>query len=295
MAALRFVSPFLPRAATTPLSLALSRRYLSSQKPKLAAVTRRRRRLPFLDFDQETSAEQAVNNILYNTPESSPSAVKRHTLNCLVSNEPGVLSRISGILAARGFNIDSLVVAKTEVADLSRMTIVINGNHSDVDQARSQLEDLVPVWAVLDYTYTKVVERELLLVKVWTLPQHLLVEHQSDLDADEAISEESPEPLSPLLTSHLHRASINELASLFSARIVDVAHDAVVVELCAKPDRIDAFLKLLKPYGIVEVARSGTMAMPRAPVEGVNAQSSQKSIDEESHGGAVDATMLPPG
>lgn len=73
-------------------------------------------------------------------------------MNCLVQNEVGVLSRVSGILAARGFNIDSLVVCKTEVEDLSRMTIVLNGQDGIVEQARRQLEDLVPVWAVLDYT-----------------------------------------------------------------------------------------------------------------------------------------------
>src|SRR5204862_7195516 len=90
----------------------------------------------------------------------------RHILNFLVQNEPGVLSRISGILAGRGFNIDSLVVCSTEVADLSRMNIVLRGQDGVVEQARRQLEDLVPVWVVLDYSQTKIVERELLLAKV---------------------------------------------------------------------------------------------------------------------------------
>ncbi|KAG1437395.1 hypothetical protein G6F56_013130 [Rhizopus delemar] len=79
----------------------------------------------------------------------------RHILNCLVQNEPGVLSRVSGIIAGRGFNIESLVVAKTEVPDLSRMTIIFDGQNVQIEQARRQLEDLVPVWAVLDYTKTK--------------------------------------------------------------------------------------------------------------------------------------------
>jgi acetolactate synthase small subunit len=130
---------------------------------------------PLPKIDTPTpSAEEAVTNILYNTPAPSPSPPKRHILNCLVQNEPGVLSRVSGILAARGFNIDSLVVASTEVADLSRMTIVLRGHDDVIEQARRQLEDLVPVWAVLDYTNTKIVERELLLVKVSILgPEHL--------------------------------------------------------------------------------------------------------------------------
>lgn len=90
------------------------------------------------------SAEEAVSNILYNTPpQGRYQANQRHILNCLVQNEPGVLSRVSGILAGRGFNIDSLVVAKTEVADLSRMTIVLKGESGTVEQARRQLEDLV--------------------------------------------------------------------------------------------------------------------------------------------------------
>lgn len=90
------------------------------------------------------SAEEAVSNILYNTPPSGQGRTKqRHIFNCLVQNEPGVLSRVSGILAGRGFNIDSLVVAKTEVADLSRMTIVLKGESTTIEQARRQLEDLV--------------------------------------------------------------------------------------------------------------------------------------------------------
>ena len=93
------------------------------------------------------SAEEAVSNILYNTPPIGLARTKqRHIFNCLVQNEPGVLSRVSGILAGRGFNIDSLVVAKTEVADLSRMTIVLRGESNTIEQARRQLEDLVSLY-----------------------------------------------------------------------------------------------------------------------------------------------------
>jgi acetolactate synthase-1/3 small subunit len=121
-----------------------------------------------------TNAEEAVTNILYNTPKPSESRAKRHVLNCLVQNEPGVLSRLSGVLAGRNFNIESLVVANTEVPDLSRMTVVFNGKNVQIEQARRQLEDLVPVWAVLDYTHTKLIERELLLLKLSILgPEHL--------------------------------------------------------------------------------------------------------------------------
>lgn len=115
-----------------------------------------------------------------------------------MQNEPGVLSRISGILAARGFNIDSLVVCNTEVEDLSRMNIVLRGQDAVVEQARRQLEDLVPVWVVLDYTDSKIVERELLLAKVSILgPEHfheLIAHHKGDLlDAEEKAETENPE------------------------------------------------------------------------------------------------------
>ncbi|KAG8831581.1 hypothetical protein FRC17_002897 [Serendipita sp. 399] len=130
--------------------------------------------LPKSDHPRLRSAEEAVTNILYNTPPPSTEPFKKHILNCLVQNEPGVLSRVSGILAARGFNIDSLVVCKTEISDLSRMCIVLSGQEGVVEQARRQLEDLVPVWAVLDYTETRTIDRELLLVKVSILgPEYL--------------------------------------------------------------------------------------------------------------------------
>jgi len=130
--------------------------------------------LPATDLPRSRSAEEAVTNILYNTPPPSLQPFKKHILNCLVQNEPGVLSRVSGILAGRGFNIDSLVVCRTEIRDLSRMCIVLSGQDGVVEQARRQLEDLVPVWAVLDYTETRVISRELLLAKVSILgPEYL--------------------------------------------------------------------------------------------------------------------------
>lgn len=90
-----------------------------------------------------------MTNILYSTPAPPSEPEQRHVLNCLVQNEPGVLSRISGILAARGFNIDSLVVASTEVQDLSRMTIAFRGQSAVIEQARRQLEDLVCIATLL--------------------------------------------------------------------------------------------------------------------------------------------------
>jgi acetolactate synthase-1/3 small subunit len=122
-------------------------RFLATQSSATSAISFkkhiRQRRYGPVPVLPEPSVEDAVSNILYNTPAPSTAPETRHILNCLVQNEPGVLSRVSGILAARGFNIESLVVANTEVQDLSRMTIVFNGRNVQIEQARRQLEDLV--------------------------------------------------------------------------------------------------------------------------------------------------------
>ncbi|KAF9917413.1 hypothetical protein BX616_001082 [Lobosporangium transversale] len=243
------------------------------------------------------NAEEAVSSILYNTPPSGKDNTKqRHIFNCLVQNEPGVLSRVSGILAGRGFNIDSLVVAKTEVADLSRMTIVLRGESSTIEQARRQLEDLVPVWAVLDYTGFKVIQRELLLIKVSILgPEHVRAQMNSRSPNWQLLQEEAEEDMTPsdaLRQTHAHLKSLKELTDLFQGNIVDVSSDCVVIELSAKPDRIDSFVKLVKPFGILEAARSGMMAMPRSPIYD---RHSEENDQPEEEGSGVDASLLPPG
>ncbi|KAF9430951.1 Bifunctional acetohydroxyacid reductoisomerase [Podila epigama] len=245
------------------------------------------------------SAEEAVSNILYNTPPGGRNLVKqqRHIFNCLVQNEPGVLSRVSGILAGRGFNIDSLVVAKTEVADLSRMTIVLKGESNTIEQARRQLEDLVPVWAVLDYTGFKVIQRELLLIKVSILgPEHVRAQMKSRSPSWQMVQDDSEEEMSPsnaLRQTYGHLKSLTELAKLFQGKVVDVSGDCAVIELSAKPDRIDSFIKLVKPFGILEAARSGMMAMPRSPIYDRHDHEEEEEAQDEGSG--VDATMLPPG
>ncbi|KAF9353646.1 hypothetical protein BGX26_008598 [Mortierella sp. AD094] len=243
------------------------------------------------------SAEEAVSNILYNLPPGiSDQAKQRHVFNCLVQNEPGVLSRVSGILAGRGFNIDSLVVAKTEVTDLSRMTIVLRGDKSTVEQARRQLEDLVPVWAVLDYTNSKLIQRELLLVKVSILgPEHVRAQMKARSPDWQLLQDEAEVEMSPseaLRQTHAHVKSITELANLFQGQVVDVSSDCAVVELSAKPDRINAFIKLIKPFGILEAARSGMMAMPRSVIFD---QYEDIDKDTQEEGSGVDASLLPPG
>ncbi|KAI0301074.1 acetolactate synthase [Multifurca ochricompacta] len=248
--------------------------------------------LPKMDLPRSRSAEEAVTNILYNTPPPSLQPYKKHVLNCLVQNEPGVLSRVSGILAGRGFNIDSLVVCRTEIRDLSRMCIVISGQDGVVEQARRQLEDLVPVWAVLDYTETRTISRELLLVKVSILGSEYLEDQltggpsheprashrahaeQTKLEREMTLArhfEESTRPSpSPHLTSsssealrlrHQHLQSLHVLASQFGARIVDVSDNSVILEMSGKTSRVEAFLGLVKPFGIIESARTGASCL----------------------------------
>lgn len=185
---------------------------------------------------------------------------KRHILNCLVQNEPGVLSRLSGILAARGFNIDSLVVCNTEVEDLSRMTIVLTGQDGVVEQARRQLEDLVPVWAVLDYSNAALVQRELLLAKINILgPEYfeeLLAHHREitagDFEYDAAVEaeqqqqqgaafslEESAKDFHPsklaaseaLRHKHEHLKTITYFTHQFGGKVLDISTVSCIVEL----------------------------------------------------------------
>ncbi|KAI9731777.1 MAG: hypothetical protein M1834_004566 [Cirrosporium novae-zelandiae] len=270
------------------------------------------------------SAPAAVSSILYETPLPSSAPPKRHILNCLVQNEPGVLSRVSGILAARGFNIDSLVVCNTEVEDLSRMTIVLSGQDGVVEQARRQLEDLVPVWAVLDYTAAPLVQRELLLAKVSILgPEYFeeLLRHHREIVADperpmaelpsaetivlgtEQVPSEQystavqqkdyhPSHLAPseaLRQKHEHLEAITHLTHQFGGKVLDISTNNCIVEVSAKPTRIDSFMKLLAPFGVLESSRTGLMALPRSPLYGPYEEA------EKEAGDLVDASTLPPG
>ncbi|KAI7427056.1 Acetolactate synthase small subunit [Hortaea werneckii] len=280
------------------------------------ALHRRISPLPPAPTTSNVSPAAAVSSILYETPLPSQTPPKRHILNCLVQNEPGVLSRVSGILAARGFNIDSLVVCSTEVQDLSRMTIVLQGQDGVVEQARRQLEDLVPVWAVLDYTNAPLVQRELLLAKVSILgPEYfeeLLAHHREMTDVESA---QPPEDLNPeqlaefreeqhaqlqrdfhpsnlapseaLRMKHKHLETITFLTHQFKGKVLDVSTNNCIVELSAKPTRIDSFMKLIAPFGILESARTGLMALPRSPLQ-------SDAIEEKEAEDVVDTASLPP-
>jgi len=202
--------------------------------------------------------------------------VMRHVIAALVTNEPGVLAQVAGMFAARGFNIDSLVVGRTENDELSRMTIVVNGNSQVIDQVRKQLQKLVPVVKVVDYKDVAYVERDLMLVQVATS------------------SAGGPDQTA------VRRSQIIELTNLFRARIVDVSGEGLMIELSGTEDKIEAFISLVEPYGVVELARTGVIAMPRGNADGAPAQSSQTARPRGSRrpkkkGPAVDPKDLPPG
>ncbi|KAG5940494.1 acetolactate synthase, regulatory subunit [Claviceps monticola] len=297
-----------------------TRRQLSSRSSSTSAIAYKALRnrtapLPVNNQPPAWSAQAAVSNILYETPTPSMAPPKRHILNCLVQNEPGVLSRLSGILAARGFNIDSLVVCNTEVEDLSRMTIVLTGQDGVVEQARRQLEDLVPVWAVLDYSNAALVQRELLLAKINTLgPEYFeeLLAHHREITAGEYDGEHAPEGAAEQAQSleetsvdfhpsklaasealrhkHEHLKTITYFAHQFGGKVLDISTISCIVEISAKPSRIDSFLKLIAPFGILESARTGLMALPRSPLRGPIEEPIHKDAEE-----VVDASQLPPG
>lgn len=240
-------------SCTTPQSRA---QHTTSSTSALAykALHRKISPLPTSDTLPSWSAPAAVSSILYETPLPSSIPPKRHILNCLVQNEPGVLSRVSGILAARGFNIDSLVVCNTEVEDLSRMTIVLSGQDGVVEQARRQLEDLVPVWAVLDYTGAPLVQRELLLAKISMLgPEYfeeVLAHHREITEADASGLEPSSgqtgrgvdaarEDYHPsrmaasqaLRHKYEHLDAITHLTHQFGGKVLDISTNNCIVEV----------------------------------------------------------------
>jgi len=197
--------------------------------------------------------------------------IERHVIAALVTNEPGVLAQVAGMFAARGFNIDSLVVGRTENPGLSRMTIVVNGTGSVLEQVRKQLQKLVPVVKVVDYEEVPYVERDLILVQVST--------------ASTKGSQNS-------------RQELIGLANLFRAKVVDVATDRLMIELSGTEEKLEAFVALLEPYGILELARTGVIAMPRgqaAPMTRRAARAGRGVMPEDNDGPQIDAADLPPG
>jgi acetolactate synthase-1/3 small subunit len=159
----------------------------------------------------------------------------RHIISALVENKPGVLAHVAGMFAARAFNIDSLVVGRTEDPKLSRMTIVVLGDDRVVEQVRKQLARIVPVVKVQDFAGQPTVARDLMLITIAAPPEK--------------------------------RPEIFSLIEIFKGKVVDIGQKAVMVEISGPEEKIEAFINVCRPYGIKSVARTGTIAMSRQTKE----------------------------
>ncbi|MCA9245994.1 MAG: acetolactate synthase small subunit [Planctomycetales bacterium] len=157
----------------------------------------------------------------------------RHVVSALVQNVPGVLAHVSGMLASRGYNIVSLAVGETENPNLSRMTFVIVGDDSVLEQVRKQLEKIVTIVEVNDISTQDYVERDLMLIKVHA-------------------------------PTGVARSEIRELTEVFRGKIVDVAPTELMIEISGQESKIEAFIDLMRPFGITELVRTGRIAMVRS-------------------------------
>jgi len=161
-------------------------------------------------------------------------ATTKHTLVALVEDKPGVLNRMASLFRRRGFNIESIAVGHSEVPHLSRVTVIVNGSTAMVEQVRKQLDKLVDVVKVSDITGDNITVRELALIKV--------------------------------RATSATRSEIIEIADIFRASIVDVASDSLTIEITGDEDKIDSILKLIRSFGIREIARTGRIAMIRGGI-----------------------------
>jgi acetolactate synthase-1/3 small subunit len=157
--------------------------------------------------------------------------IRKYILSILVENQPGVLARIAGLFSGRGFNIESLCVAETADPLVSRMTLVTRGSASIVEQITKQLNKLINVIKVIDFSDAPFVQREMVLIKVRAKPEH--------------------------------RAEILRTADIFRSKVIDVGARHYILELTGDEGKVAAFLSLLKPMGIKEIARTGAIALPR--------------------------------
>jgi len=157
--------------------------------------------------------------------------MQRHILSALVENKSGVLAHVAGLFSARGFNIDSLAVGETEDPAFSRMTIVVAGDEAILEQVRKQLGKLINVVKVQDFSRSPHIERDLALIRVSAPPQK--------------------------------RGEVFELVHVFQSKIVDVGLDEVVIEAVGPEEKVEALVSLLRPYGILEMVRTGRIALAR--------------------------------
>nr|YP_010197556.1 acetohydroxyacid synthetase small subunit [Gracilaria flabelliformis subsp. simplex]UAD85972.1 acetohydroxyacid synthetase small subunit [Gracilaria flabelliformis subsp. simplex] len=172
----------------------------------------------------------------------------KHTLSVLVEDEAGVLSRIAGLFARRGFNIESLAVGPAEKTGISRITMIVNGDNRTIEQLTKQLYKLINILKVQNITDIPSVERELVLIKI-----HALLKN---------------------------RSSILEIAHIFRAKVVDIAHEYLILEVTGDPGKMVAIENLLKQYGIIEIARTGRIALVRT--SNINTEILKTSLNKYS-------------
>ncbi len=161
--------------------------------------------------------------------------MRRHTLAVIVENRPGVLTRVTTLFRRRGYNIESLAVGETENSSISRITIMVMGDEKILEQVTKQLYKLVDVIKIVDITDKRSVERELVMIKV-----------KADVNV---------------------RAEIVQIVDIFRARIVDIGKTSLIIEVTGDSGKIDAIVESLKPFGIIELVRTGIIAMVRGEIK----------------------------
>jgi acetolactate synthase-1/3 small subunit len=173
---------------------------------------------------------------------------EQHTLVALVEDKPGVLTKVASMFRRRGFNIASLAVGSSEKPGLSRMTFVVNGDDYTVGQVAKQLDKLIDVIEVSDITNESIVTREIALIKVETTP--------------------------------ITRGEIIQIVNLFRANIIDVGSESMVIEITGEEDKVNALHNLLAPFGIIEMLRSGLVAMVRGHANGLDNRHANRQMND---------------
>ncbi len=189
-----------------------------------------------------------------------PSRAQHHTIVALVEDKPGVLNRIASKWRQRGFNIESLAVGHSEIPGLSRMTFTVDGATHDVDQVTKQLYKVIEVVKITDITGEEIVARELALIRV--------------------------------ATSVNNRTAVLEIAQVFRASVIDVAHDSLVLEVTGTEDKVEALYELLLPYGVKELVRTGRIAMTRGAAAQEPDDGSQRRYRSAGEGKAQVGSLL---
>jgi acetolactate synthase-1/3 small subunit len=165
------------------------------------------------------------------TEQSIMQSARKHTISLLLENKFGALNRVAGMFSAKGYNLESITVGPTEDSSVSRMTIVTKGDDAIIEQIIKQLNKLIDTLKVVDLTYESFMERELALIKIATTPEN--------------------------------RSEIMQVVEIFQGKIIDISHKTITVEATGSGQKVDAIIKMLKPFHIKEIARTGRVALKR--------------------------------